>query len=126
MAGKSSQNSHDHPRPHPGAHENGYENHTCCVRGVPITHKTEVQFHVHHHLGIEGRLVAYERVGPTWQLNVVNMHVSLGDTTDTFLEHILEAYRQLGMMGPAVIIGDFNAAPTVENRGGRLRWRTQL
>ena len=75
--------------------------------------------HVHHHLGVEGRLAAYELVGPTWQLNVINVHVPLGDATETFLEHLMEAYRQLAMMGPTVIIGDFNAAPSADDCGGR-------
>ena len=92
---------------------------TTWVKGVPISHKSEVQVHVHNHLGVEGRLAAYEVVGPTWQLNVINVHVPFGDATETFLEHLMEAYRQLAMMGPTVIIGDFNAAPSADNRGGR-------
>ena len=84
-----------------------------------MSHKSEVQVHIHHHLGVEGRLAAYELVGPTWQLNVINVHVPFGDATETFLEHLMEAYRQLAMMGPTVIIGDFNAAPSADDRGGR-------
>ena len=79
--------------------------------------QSEVQVHVHHHLGVEGRLAAYELVGPTWQLNVINIHVPFGDATETFLEHLMEAYQQLAMMGPTVIIGDFNAAPSADDRG---------
>ena len=75
--------------------------------------------HIHHHLGVEGRLAAYKLVGPTWQLNVINVHVPFGDATGTFLEHLMEAYRQLAMMGPTVIIGDFNAAPSADDRGGQ-------
>ena len=93
--------------------------HTTWVKGVPISHKGEVQVHVHHHLGVEGRLAAYELVGPTWQLNVINVHVPFGEATKTFLEHLMEAYRQFPMMGPTVIIGDFNAAPSADDRGGR-------
>ena len=38
-----------------------------------------------------------------------------GDATETFLEHLMEAYQQ-----PAtVILGDFNAAPSADDRGGR-------
>ena len=92
---------------------------TTWVKGVPISHKGEVQVHVHHHLGVEGRLAAYEVVGPTWQPNVINVHVPFGDATETFLEHLMEAYRQLAMMGPTVIIGYFNAAPSADDRGGR-------
>ena len=97
----------------------GHKYHTTWVKGVPISHKGEVQVHVYHHLGVEGRLGAYELVGPTWQLNVINVHVPFGDATETFLEHLMEDYRQLAMMGPTVIIGDFNAAPSADDRGGR-------
>ena len=86
---------------------------------MPISHKGEVQVHVHNHLGVEGRLAAYELVGLTWQLNVINVHVPFGYATETFLEHLMEAYRRLAMMGPTVIIGDFNAAPSADDRGGR-------
>ena len=97
----------------------GHQYRTTWVKGVPISHKGEVQVHVHHQLGPEGRLAAYELVGPTWQLNVINVHVPFGDATETFLEHLMEAYRQLAMMGPTVIIGDFNAGPSADDRGGR-------
>ena len=86
---------------------------------MPISHKSEVQVHVHHHLGLEGPLGAYELVSRMWQLNVINVHVPVGDATETFLEHLMEAYRQLAMMGPTVIIEDFNAAPSADNCGGR-------
>ena len=86
---------------------------------MPISHKSEVQVHVHNHLGVEGRLAAYELVGPTRQLNVINVHVPFGDATETFLEHCMEAYRQRAIMGLTVIIGDFNAAPSADDRGGR-------
>ena len=58
-------------------------------------------------------------MGPGWQLNVINVHVPFGDATETFLEHLMEAYRQLAMMGPTVIIGDLNAAPSADDCGGR-------
>ena len=86
---------------------------------MPISDKGEVQVDVVHHLGVEGRLAAYELVGPTWQLNVINVHVPFGDATETFVEHLMKAYRQLAIMGPTVIIGDFNAAPSADDRGGR-------
>ena len=84
-----------------------------------MSHKGEIQVHVHHHLGVEGRLVAYQLVGPMWQLNVINVHVPFGDATETFLEHVMEAYRELAMMGPTVIIGHFNAAPSADDRRGQ-------
>ena len=92
----------------------GHRYHTTWVKGVPISHKREVQVHIHHH-----RLAPYELVGPTRQLNVINVHVPFGDATETFLEHLMEAYRQLAMMGLTVIIGDLNAAPSADDRGGR-------
>ena len=61
----------------------GHQYRTTWVKGVPNFHKGEVQVHVHHHLGVEGRLAAYELVGPTWQLNVINVHVPFGDATET-------------------------------------------
>ena len=70
----------------------GHQYRTTWVKGVPISHKGEVHVHVHHHLGVEGPLAAYELVGPTWQLNVINVHAPFGDATETFLEHLMEAY----------------------------------
>ena len=99
----------------------GHQWRTTWVKGVLISHKTEVPVHVHHHLGVDGRLAAYELVGPTLQLNFINVHVPFGDATETFLEHLMEAYRQLAMMGLTVIIRDFNAAPSMDDRGG---WQT--
>ena len=59
----------------------------------------------------KGRLEAYEVMGPTWQLNVINVHLTFRNATDTFLEHLMRAYRQLALIGATVIIGDFSAAP---------------
>ena len=70
----------------------GHQYRTTLIKGVPISHKGEVQAHVHHDLGVEGRLAAYELVGPTWQLNVINVQVPFGEATETFLEHLMEAY----------------------------------
>ena len=108
-----------HPSLTPIVARTGHQYRTSWVKGVPISHKSEFQVHVDHHLGVKGRLAPYELDGPMWQLNVINVHVPFGDATETFLEHLMEAYRQLPMMGPTVIIGDFNAAPSVNNRGGR-------
>ena len=108
-----------HPSLTPVLTRTGHQYRTTWVKGVPISHKGGAQVHVHHHLGVEGRLAAYNLVGPTWQLNVINVHVPFGDAMETFLEHLMEAYRQLAMMGPTVIIGDFNAALSADDRGGR-------
>ena len=110
-----------HPSLTPVLTGTGHQYRTTWVRGVPISHKREVQVHVHHHLGVEGRLAAYELVDPTWQLKVINVHGPFRDATETFLEHHMEAYRQLAMIGRTVIIGDFKAAPSADNRGGRQR-----
>ena len=61
-------------------------------------------------------------MGPSRQLNVINVHVPFSDARNTFLVHPMEAYRQLAMMGPTVIIADFNAPPTMDHRGG---WPTR-
>ena len=74
-----------------------------------MSHRSEVHVHVHRHLGIEGRQAACEVVG----------HVPFGDATNTFLEHVMETYRQLAIMEPTVIMGDFNATNTVDSRGGQ-------
>ena len=108
-----------HPSLTPVRTRTGHQYCTTWVKAVPISHKSEVHVHVHHHLGVEGRLEAYELVGPTWQLNVINVHVPFGDATETFLEHLMDAYRRLAMMGPTVIIGDFDAAPSADDRVGR-------
>ena len=97
----------------------GHQYRTTWVEGVPISHTSEVQVYVQHNLGVEGCLAGYELVGPTWQLNVINVHVPFGDATETFLEHLMEAYRQLAM-GWTLIIGDLNAAPSVDDRRGPL------
>ena len=108
-----------HPSLTPVLTRTGHQYRTKRVKVVPISNKSEVQVHVHHHLGVEGRLAAYELVGPTWQLNVINVHVPFREATETFLEHLMEPYQQLAMMGPTVIIGDFNAAPSADDRGGQ-------
>ena len=101
-----------HPSLNPILARTGHQYPTTWVKGVPISDNSDVQVHVHHHLGVNGRLAAYELVGLTWQLNVINVDVAFGDATETFLEHLMEAYRQLAMMKPTVIIGDFKRGPS--------------
>ena len=48
----------------------GHQSCNTWVKGVPISHKSEVLVQVRHHLGVEDRLATYELVAPTWQLNV--------------------------------------------------------
>ena len=108
-----------HPRLSPIVARTGHQYRTTWVKGVPISHKSEVHVHVHHQVGVHGRLAAYELASLTSQLNVTNVHVPFGDATETFIEHLREAYRQLAMTGPTFIIGDFHAAPSMDHRGGR-------
>ena len=61
----------------------------------------------------------WETVRNGWQLNVINAHVPFGDATEPFLQALAEAYRQMAMLAPTVIIGDMNAAPTPADRGGQ-------
>ena len=42
-----------------------------------------------------------------------------GDATEPFLQALAEAYRQMAMLAPTIIIGDMNAAPTPADRGGQ-------
>ena len=42
-----------------------------------------------------------------------------GEATEPFLQALAEAYRQMAMLAPTVIIGDMNAAPTPADRGGQ-------
>ena len=88
-------------------------------RGPPCT--PEPAFHVHlvHHLRLRGRLGVYEVVGDGWQLNVINAHIPFGNATEPFLQALAEAYRQMAMLAPTIIIGDMNAAPTRADRGGQ-------
>ena len=76
--------------------------------------------HVHfvHNLSILWQLSVYEVVGDGWQLNVINGHVIFGEATEPFLQALAEAYRQMAMLTPTIIIGDMNTAPTPADRGG--------
>ena len=53
----------------------GNKYHAHWPRGVPLYHKTSVTVHAQPNLGVDGRLGAYECVGPGWQLNVLLRHV---------------------------------------------------
>ena len=88
-------------------------------KGTPLYAQTGIHVHLVHHLSIPGRLGVYEIVGDGWQLNVINAHVPFGDATEPFLQALAEAYRQMAMLAPTIIIGDMNAAPTTADRGGQ-------
>ena len=90
-----------------------------CHKGTPLYAQTGIHIHLLHHLSVPGRLGVYEVVGDGWQLNVINTHVPFGEATEPFLQALAEAYRQMAMLAPTVIIGDMNAAPTPADRGGQ-------
>ena len=81
-------------------------------KGTPLYTQTSIHVHLVHHLSIPGRPGVYEVVRDAWQLNVINVHVPFGDATEPFLQALAQAYRQMAMLAPTIIIGDMNAAPT--------------
>ena len=85
-------------------------------KGTPLYARAGIHVHLVHHLSIPGRLSVYEVVEDGWQLNVIT-HVPFGDATEPLLQALAEEYRQRGMLGPTIIIGDMNAAPTPADRG---------
>ena len=92
-------------------------------KGTPLYARAGIHVHLVHHLSIPGRLGVYEVVGDGWQLNVINAHVPFGDATEPFLQALAEAYRQMAMLAPTIIIGNMNAAPTPADRGGQVTSR---
>ena len=108
----------DQPEPAPILDPEGNKYHAHWQRGVPLYQKTSVTVHAHPDLGVDGRLGAYECVGPGWQLNVLLTHVPLGEETKDFLDTLSLAYRRLSLLAPTIIIGDLNAAPTDDDRTG--------
>ena len=89
------------------------------AQGDPPITQTGIHVHLVHHLSVPGRLGVYEVVRDGWQLNVINTHVRFGEATEPFLQALAEAYSQMAMLAPTVIIGDMNAAPTPADRGGQ-------
>ena len=88
-------------------------------KGTPLYPRTGIHVHLVHHLSIPGMLGLYEVVGDGWQLKVINAHVPIGDATEPFLQALAEAYRQMAILAPKIIIGDMKAAPTPADRGGK-------
>ena len=88
-------------------------------KGTPLYARTGIHVDVDHHLSVPGRLGVYEVVGDGWQLNVINAHGPFGDATEPLLQALAEAYREIAMLAPTIIIGDMNAAPTPADRGGQ-------
>ena len=108
----------DQPEPGPILDPEGNKYHAHWQRGVPLYHKTLVTVHAHPDLGVDGRLGAYECVGPGWQLSVLLTHVPFREETKDFLDTLSLAYRQPSLLAPTIIIGDLNAAPTDDDRTG--------
>ena len=108
----------DQPEPAPILDPEGNKYHAHRERGVPPYHRTSVRVHAHPNLRVDGRLGAYECVGPGWQLNVLLTHVPFGEETKDFLDTLSLAYRRLSLLAPTIIIGDLNGAPTTDDRTG--------
>ena len=106
----------DQPEPAPILDPEGNKYHTHWQRGVPLYHIASVTVHAHPDLRVDGRLGAYECVGPGWQLNVLLTHVPFGEETKDFSDTLSLAYRRLSLLAPTIIIGDLNAAPTDDDR----------
>ena len=94
-------------------------------RGTPLYAQTGIHVQLVHHLSVPGRLGVYEVVEDGWQLNVINTHVPFGEATEPFLQALAEAYRQMAMLAPTVIIGDMNVAPPRRTEGDRPHPRTK-
>ena len=88
-------------------------------KGTPLYARASIHVHLIHDLSIPGRLSVYEAVGDGWQLDVINAHVPFGDATEPFLQALAEAYRQMAMLSPTIIVGNMNAAPSLADRGGQ-------
>ena len=88
-------------------------------KGTPLYARAGIHVHLLHHVSIAGRLAVYQVVGDGGQLNVINARVPFGDAAEPFLQALAEAYRQMAMLAPTIIIGDMNAAPTPADRGGQ-------
>ena len=89
-------------------------------KGTPLYARAGIHVHLVHQLSIPVRLGVYEVVGDGWQLNVINAHVPFGDAMEPFLKALAEAYRQMAMLAPTIIISDMNAAPSPATRYGPL------
>ena len=88
-------------------------------QGAPLYARAGIHVNLVHHLSIAGRLSVYEVVGDGWQLKIINTNVLSGDATEPLLQALAEAYRQMAIIAPAIIIGDMNAATSRADRGGQ-------
>ena len=106
----------DQPEPAPILDPEGNQCHAHWQRWVPLDHKTSVMLHAHPDLRVEGRLGAYECVGPGWQLNVLLTHAPFWEETKDFYDALSLTYRRLPLLAPTIIIGDLNANTTDDDR----------
>ena len=88
-------------------------------KGTPLYSRSGIHVDLVDHLSVPGRLGVYEVVRDGWRLNVINAHIPFGDATKPFLQALAEAYRQMAMLAPTIIIGNMNAAPTPGDLGGQ-------
>ena len=65
--------------------------------------------------------MAFECLGPRWQLDLLVPHVPFGESTTDFRGALSLAYRHLSLLAPTIIIGDLNAAPMKGDRTGPPR-----
>ena len=91
------------------------------LKGTPVYARAGSQVHLVNHLSIPGRLSLYKVLKDGWQLNVIHTHVPFGDARQPFLQALAEAYRQMAMPAPIIIIGGTNAAPTPADQGGQAK-----
>ena len=88
-------------------------------KGTPLDARAGMHVHLLHHLSIPGRLSVYEVVGDVLATQRHQPCVPFGDATEPFLQALAEAYRQMAMLAPTIVIGDMNAAPSPADRGGQ-------
>ena len=68
-------NRANQPEPAPILDPEGNKYHAHWQPRLPLYHRTLVTVHAQPDFGVDGRLGAYDCVGPRWQLNVLLMHV---------------------------------------------------
>ena len=88
-------------------------------KGTPLYAQTGIHVRLVHHFSVPGRLGVYEVVRDGWRPNVINAHVPFGNAMEPSFQALAEAYRQMAMLAPTIIIGDMNVAPTPADRGGQ-------
>ena len=106
----------DQPNQHRSWTRRGTNTTPTGNEGRPSTTRHRSRCMPYPELGVDGRLGAYECVGPGWQLSVLLTHVPLGAKTKDFLDALSLAYRRLFLLATTIIIGNLSPAPTDDNR----------